>query len=70
MIAPSQGPAHGPLVTRHFESTRHQGRSIASAYEALIPVISRPIERSRDGLGGLREDRPRCGHPRSSAGGA
>jgi hypothetical protein len=70
MIAPSRRPAHGPLVTRHFEFTRHQGRSIASAYEALIPVISRHIRRPQGGCGDLREALARAGHPRSSAGGA
>src|ERR1700712_3053650 len=70
MIAPSRRPAHGPLVTRHFEFTRDQGRSIASAYEALIPVISRYVGRPREGGVDLREALPRPGHPRSSAGGA
>ncbi len=70
MIAPSRRPANGPLVTRHFESTRHQGRSIASAYEALLPVITRHIGRPRGGCGDLREALTRAGHLRSSSGGA
>src|SRR3954463_211573 len=69
MNAPSRRPAHGPLVTRHFEFTRDQGRSIASAYEALIPVISRHVGGPRGGGAGPREALPRPGHPRSSAGG-
>ena len=70
MIAPSRRPARSPLVTRHFESTRLQGRSIASAYEALIPVISRHVERPRDGRGDHCEPVTRAGHLRSSSEGA
>ena len=41
-----------PLVTRHFEFTRFQDQSIAVAYQALVPVVSRhlgqPRSRSHD----------------------
>jgi hypothetical protein len=70
MIAPSRRSAHGPLVIRHYEFTRLQDRSVASAYEALIPVISRPLERPRGGRGDLREARTRTGPAQSSAEGA
>ena len=61
MIAPSRRSAHGPLVIRRYEFTRLQDRSVASAYEALIPVISRPLERPRGGGGDLREALARTG---------
>jgi hypothetical protein len=70
MIAPSRRSAHGHLVTRHYEFTRLQDRSVASAYEALIPVISRHVERPRGGRGDLHEALTRTGPPQSSAGGA
>ena len=70
MIAPSRRPACSPLVTRHFEFTRLQGRSIASAYEALIPVTSRRVERPREGRGDLRGPLTRAAHPRASSEGA
>ena len=47
MIAKSRKSTLSPLVTRHFEFTRLQNQSIALAYQALIPVISRHLERSR-----------------------
>jgi hypothetical protein len=70
MIVPPRRSTHGPLVTRHYEFTRLQDRSIASAYEALIPVISRPLERPRGGRGDLRDAPTRTGPPQSSAEGA
>jgi hypothetical protein len=36
-----------PPVTRHFEFTRVQHQLIALAYQELIPVISRRLERPR-----------------------
>jgi hypothetical protein len=36
-----------PPVTRYFEFTRLQDQLIARAYQALIPVASRPLERPR-----------------------
>ena len=47
MIATSRKSTLSPLVTRHFEFTRLQNQSIALAYQALIPVVSRHLERSR-----------------------
>jgi hypothetical protein len=56
-------------ITRHFESTRLQEQSIASAYHSLIPVVARPLPpRSRSG-----EDRPAAvtiPDPRTQARGA
>jgi hypothetical protein len=70
MIAPSRRSAHGPLVIRHYEFSRLQDRSVASAYEALIPVFSRPLERPRGGRDDLREALTRTGPAQSSAEGA
>jgi hypothetical protein len=39
--------ARSPLVIRHFEFSRRQNQSIALAYQALIPVVSRPLGRPR-----------------------
>ena len=36
-----------PPITRHFEFTRSQNQSIALAYQALIPVVSRHLGRPR-----------------------
>jgi hypothetical protein len=40
-----------PPVTRHFEFTRLQDQSIALAYQALIPSVSRPLGQQRARLG-------------------
>ena len=40
-------PALSPPVVRHFEFTRLQNQSIALAYHALIPVVSRHLQRPR-----------------------
>ena len=40
-----------PRVARHFEFTRLQNQLIAIAYQALIPVVSRPLERPRSRCG-------------------
>ena len=45
----------GLTITRHFESTRLQEQSIASAYHSLIPVVARPLQRPRSRCG---EDKP------------
>ena len=39
--------ALSPPVIRHFEFTRLQNQSIALAYQALIPVVSRHLQRPR-----------------------
>ena len=36
-----------PPITRHFEFTRIHNHLIASAYQSLVPVISRHPERPR-----------------------
>jgi hypothetical protein len=46
MIATSRKSTLSPPVTRRFEFTRLQNQSIALAYQALIPVVSRHLERS------------------------
>ena len=47
MIITSRRPALSPPVTRHFAFTRLQDQLIARAYQVLIPVVSRPLERPR-----------------------
>ena len=46
MIATSRKSTLSPPVSRRFEFTRLQNQSIALAYQALIPVVSRHLERS------------------------
>ena len=47
MITSPRRPTPSHPVTRHFEFTRLQDQLIAHAYETLIPVVSRPLERPR-----------------------
>jgi len=47
MIAISRKSTLNPPVTRRFEFTRLQNQLIALAYQALIPVVSRHLERPR-----------------------
>ena len=47
MITSPRRSTLSPPVIRHFESTRLQNQSIALAYHALIPVVSRHPERPR-----------------------
>jgi hypothetical protein len=46
ITTPRRSPLRPPVI-RHFEFTRLQDQLIARAYQALIPVISRPLERPR-----------------------
>jgi hypothetical protein len=32
-----------PTITRHFESSRHQGGNLASAFEQALPMIRRTV---------------------------
>jgi hypothetical protein len=41
MIAPSRRSGNILAISRHYESSRVQDQTLASAYEALIPVVSR-----------------------------
>jgi hypothetical protein len=47
MIKSTQRQAISSSVTRHFTFTRLQDQFIARAYQALIPVVSRPLDRPR-----------------------
>ncbi len=47
MITSPRRRAPSPRVTRQFEFTRLQDQLIAIAYQNLIPVVSRPLERTR-----------------------
>jgi hypothetical protein len=51
MIGTSRKSTFPPTISRHFEFTRLQDQLIALAYHSLIPVISRPLQRPRGGLG-------------------
>ena len=54
MIATSRKSTLSPPVTRRFEFTRLQNQLIALAYQTLIPVLSRHLERPRPGRGNHR----------------
>ena len=45
MIATSRRSASKLAISRQYEFSRLQDQTLASAYEALIPVISRRLER-------------------------
>jgi hypothetical protein len=47
MITSPSRSVLGPPIARHFEFTRLQDQSIALAYQALIPLVSRHRERPR-----------------------
>jgi hypothetical protein len=47
MITYTRRSALSPPVIRHFEFTRFQNQLIALAHQALIPVVSRHLERPR-----------------------
>jgi hypothetical protein len=46
MTSPRRSVPSPPII-RSFEFTRFQKQSIALAYQALIPVVSRHLERPR-----------------------
>jgi hypothetical protein len=46
ITSPRRTPLSLP-VTRSFEFTRFEGQLIARAYQVLIPIVSRPLERPR-----------------------
>jgi hypothetical protein len=45
MIATSRRSASNPAISRQYEFSRLQDQTLASAYEALVPVVSRSLER-------------------------
>ena len=47
MITSPRRSVLSPIVTRQFEFTRFQDQSIAVAYQALVPVVSRHLGRPR-----------------------
>ena len=47
MITSTRRQALSSSLTRHFSFTRLQDQLIARAYQALIPVVSRPLDRPR-----------------------
>jgi len=54
MIATSRKSTLSPPVTRRFEFTRLQNQLIALAYQTLIPVLSRHLDRPQPGRGNHR----------------
>ena len=69
MSTSPRGRPASPRVTRQFEFTRLHEQFIAIAYHALIPVLSRPLERPRSRCG--QEDPASAAIPiRTRAGGA
>jgi len=59
-----------PPVTRHFELTRLQDQLIARAYQTVIPVVSRPLERPRSRRSDNAPATTTFRGPRAKAGGA
>ena len=57
-------------VSRHFEFSRLQAQLIAHAYQVLIPVVSRPLERPRSPRSDSRLSTTSFRSHRSQAGGA
>ena len=47
MIAQSRRSTRSLPLTRHFEFTRLEDQLLSHAYQALIPVVSRRVERPR-----------------------
>jgi hypothetical protein len=70
MITSPRRSALRPPVIRHFVFTRLQDRSIAAAYQALIPVVSRHPGRPRLRSGDHEPATPTTQGLRSKARGA
>jgi hypothetical protein len=70
MITSPRRPTLSPPVTRHFEFTRLEDQLIARAYQVLIPVVSRPLERPRSPRSDSEPSTMTFRHLRSQARGA
>jgi hypothetical protein len=70
MITSPRRSALCPPVIRHFVFTRLQEQSIAAAYQALIPVVSRHTGRPRSRAGDHEPATPTTQGLRSQARGA
>jgi hypothetical protein len=70
MITSPRGAALRPTVIRNFVFTRLQEQSIAAAYQALIPVISRHPGQPRSRSGDREPAAPTAQGLRSKARGA
>ena len=70
MMTTSRRLALSVAVTRHFEVSRLQEQSIACAYEALLPVVTRRPQRPRQQRVDLPRATIRTECPRPSAAGA
>jgi hypothetical protein len=70
MISTSRRRALSLPVTRHFEFTRLQKKFVASAYEALLPVVARRPDANHNRPGDRSRVATRTDVPRSSCAGA
>ena len=70
MTSSPRRTALSPPVTRHFEFSRLQDQLIARAYQVLVPVASRPLERPRSPHNDSRQPQTFFRSHRSQAGGA
>ncbi len=70
MIASPRRQALSLPITRHFEFTRLQNQVIASAYEALVPVVARRPNAERDRPDNHMKTATRTNLSRSSGTGA
>ena len=70
MITSPRRRSLSPCVTRHFEFTRIQDQLIALAYHALIPIVSRPLERPQSRCGQNEPAAARIQSLQTKAGGA
>src|SRR3954467_14188846 len=70
MIVSKRRSTLSPPLPRHFEVTRLQNQSIALAYQALIPIVSRPLNQPRSQLSDTEPATATFRGSRSKAGGA
>ena len=41
-----KNPSPRLAITRHFESSRHQGANLVTAFERALPIVRRTVGRS------------------------
>jgi hypothetical protein len=70
MISSQWGHASCAPISRHFEFTRLQKQIIASAYEALAPIVTRRAGAEEKRPRGDSTTTARSDFPRSSGAGA
>lgn len=70
MITSSRRRSLSHRITRHFEFTRIEEQLLAAAYQALIPIVSRPLKDPRSGCRPEKATAAMMHSGRSKAGGA